>query len=290
MDFVGASTDGKYAAVGFDFRSPHHPLIARKSWFLFDEEYVCLGTGISTREKFPVATTLNQCLLRDDVTISGDNQQTLIPKGESSFDQVDWVYQDGIGYVFPKPTSVNIKNSSASGSWYRINKQTDSPKEEINLDVFKIWLDHGEAPSDASYEYIIVPSTTVDELSKNSSKNNVSIISNTPELQAVYHQGLNMVQAVFYKAGELQVSDEIKMSSHNPGIVIVKFKDGEIDQITVSDPNRELGKYNLSVSGKVEQEAENFKSVWNENHKLSALSIDLPRGVYAGESTTIVLE
>ncbi|MCB0840411.1 MAG: chondroitin lyase, partial [Bacteroidetes bacterium] len=46
-DFVGAATDGQYGSVAFDFRSPHDPLIARKSWFFFDEEYVCLGAGIS---------------------------------------------------------------------------------------------------------------------------------------------------------------------------------------------------------------------------------------------------
>ncbi|HSH19084.1 MAG TPA: polysaccharide lyase family 8 super-sandwich domain-containing protein, partial [Draconibacterium sp.] len=62
--FVGAVTDGLYGAAAFDFRSPHDPLVARKAWFFFDNEYVCLGAGISGRSDMPVATTLNQCLLR----------------------------------------------------------------------------------------------------------------------------------------------------------------------------------------------------------------------------------
>ncbi len=48
-DFVGAVTDGKYGAAAFDFKSPHDPLIGRKSWFFFDDEYVCLGAGISCK-------------------------------------------------------------------------------------------------------------------------------------------------------------------------------------------------------------------------------------------------
>ncbi|NOR75404.1 MAG: chondroitin lyase, partial [Draconibacterium sp.] len=69
-EFVGATTDGKYAAVAFDFKSPRDPLIARKAWFFFDDEYICLGAGISCKNReLPVVTTINQCLLRDDVTV-----------------------------------------------------------------------------------------------------------------------------------------------------------------------------------------------------------------------------
>ncbi len=91
-DFVGAVTDGIYGAAAFDFKSPHDPLVARKAWFFFDEEYVCLGTGISCRYDLPVVTTLNQCLLRDEVTVFSNNTKSVIPKGENKFDAVDWVY------------------------------------------------------------------------------------------------------------------------------------------------------------------------------------------------------
>jgi chondroitin AC lyase len=156
-DFAGAVTDGKYGAAAFDFKSPHDPLCARKSWFFFDDEYVCLGSGISCKKQLSVVTTLNQCLLRDDVTISSKNKKSVIEKGEKEFENVDWIFQDGIGYVFPEPSTVNIKNNKATGSWYTINRQTDSPKDEIKLDVFKLWINHGERPSDQSYQYIVVP-------------------------------------------------------------------------------------------------------------------------------------
>ena len=67
--FVGAVTDGLYGAVVFDFKSPHDFVEARKSWFFFDDEYVCLGTGIKSNRDLPVVTTINQVLMRTDVTV-----------------------------------------------------------------------------------------------------------------------------------------------------------------------------------------------------------------------------
>ncbi len=288
-DFAGAVTDGRYGAAAFDFKSPHDPLCARKSWFFFDKEYVCLGSAISCDKELPVATTLNQCLLRDDVTIFSKNSKSIIERGEAEFEYVDWIFQDGIGYVFPEPSAVNIKNNKATGSWYLINKQTDSPKDEIELDVFKLWINHGERPSDQSYQYIVVPATSVEELEQNTSNNNVTILSNTADLQAVRHSGLRMCQAVFYKAGEVQITGRIKLTCDGPGMVMLKAEGGNISQISVSDPNRELGKIHLSISSKIEKTGDNFEAVWNEKEKLTEIAIDLPQDNYAGQSVTINL-
>ena len=282
-DFVGAVTDGLYGAVAFDFESPHDPLCARKSWFFFDEEYVCLGTGISSQVDSPVVTTINQCLLRSDVTVSIRNSRSAVRKGDTVFRDVDWVFHDGIGYLFPSPAVVHLKNNEAKGSWYAINRQTDSPRDEIGMEVFKLWLDHGLSPSDASYEYIVVPATSVDNLVRRS----ITIVSNTPEIQAVGHAGMGIYQAVFFSAGAVRLTESIRLECDSPGIVMLKTKGSEITEISVSDPNRELGRIYLAVSVKIEQTGEHFEAVWKENQGMSEVAIDLPRGVYAGSSVTV---
>ncbi len=289
-DFVGAVTDGKYGAAAFDFKSPHDPLIARKAWFFFDDKYVCLGTGISCPDKnCPVATALNQCLLRGDVTVSCENTTSVIGHGEKQFDNVDWVLHDGVGYVFPAPTTVNVKNSEATGSWWKINKQSDSPKNKIKLDVFKIWLDHGKRPNGESYQYIVVPATTIEKLESKASKNNIEIIANTPEMQAVKNEALQICQVVFYKAGNIEISDGLALASDNPGIVMLKMKEGEVKEISVSDPNRELNSFHMSISQKTEISKQGLKAIWDEKEGVSDISIQLPQGNYRGKSVTVEL-
>lgn len=288
-NFVGAVTDGKYGAAAFDFRSPHDPLIARKAWFFFDEEYVCLGAGISCKTELPVVTTLNQCLLRSDVTVSSNNNLLVIPRGEAKFEGIDWVFQDGVGYVFPKSDSVYIKNMATTGSWWNISKQSSTSKEKVTMDVFKLWMNHGVKASDKVYEYIVVPATSIEKLENQYSKRNIEILSNTPELQVVKNKALGIVELVFYKSEEINLSEKVKLSSDSPGIIMVKLAGDQILEISANDPNRELRKMHLSISSKIETENENFKSVWNEKERVSEVTIDLPQGNFAGNSVTINL-
>ena len=285
-DFVGAVTDGKYGAVAYDFKSAHDPLAAKKAWFFFDKEYVCLGTAINSRARLQVATTLNQCLLQSDVVVMS-NQKTVMPKGERQLDKVKWVLHDNIGYLFPEAQNVFLSNHVQTGSWYKINHQSDSPKDEISKDVFKLWIDHGQQPRNANYQYIVVPATTEQEMDKAGQQ--ITILSNTPGIQAVKHSGLNICQVVFYTSGEIKVSENLTVGMDSPGTVMVKTDGAAVKQISVADPSRKLGKIHVTVSQKMEKSGGNFRSFWNEKKRVSEISIDLPQGVYAGQSVTIEL-
>ena len=284
-DFVGAVTDGMYGAVGYDFKSPHDPVSAKKAWFFFDNEYVCLGAGIINRFSMPVVTTINQCILRGDVWVNAANQQTVLKKGQTQLENVNWVFHDGVGYVFPEPAKVNISNQTQSGSWWDINKQSDTPKETVSIDMFKLWIDHGKQPAGTEYEYIVVPATTIQKIEE--SRQNIEILANTAEMQVVKHKVLQICQAVFYKAGEIQVTGKLKLVCDNPGIVMLKMNGDKIIEISVADPNRELGKFHLSISSNVEKNGENFICNWNAKEGMTNISVDLPKTVYSGSSVTI---
>ena len=284
-DFVGAVTDGMYGAVGYDFKSPHDPVSAKKAWFFFDNEYVCLGAGIVNRFSLPVVTTINQCILRGDVWVNAANQQTVLKKGQTQLENVNWVFHDGVGYVFPVPAKVNISNQTQSGSWWDINKQSDTPKETVSIDMFKLWIDHGKQPAGTEYEYIVVPATTIQKIEE--SRQNIEILANSAEMQVVKHKGLQICQAVFYKAGEIQVTGKLKLVCDNPGILMLKMNGDKITEISVADPNRELGKFHLSISSNVEKNGENFICNWNAKEGMTNISVDLPKTVYSGSSVTI---
>lgn len=285
--FVGAVTDGKYGAATFDFKSPHDPLVARKSWFFFDDEYVALGAGISCRQQLPVVTTLNQCLLRGEVTVSSNNQPSVIAKGEKQFTDVDWVFHDEIGYVFPEPANVELMNKRVSGSWWDISKQSTISHDKVEMDVFKLWIYHGNRPSDETYQYIVVPATSLEKMKQNDSKNNILVLSNTYNVQAVCHNGLNISQAVFYQSGEVVLPGGIRLACDTPGAVMIKTNKGKVTGLSVSDPSRMLGKMHLTISGKVELKSEGVTCIYDKKKNSTAISVVLPQTVYAGSSVTV---
>ena len=289
MDFVGAVTDGLYGAVAFDFRSPHDPVEAKKAWFFFDMEYVCLGTGIRSGGNYPVATTLNQCSLNGDVITMSGNQQQIQSQGERTLDNVNWVLHDSIGYLFPIPVQVNLSNQSASGSWFQINRQTNVSKEEVRMDMFKLWIDHGRRVSDGNYQYVVIPGIDKGNMEKYAKNPTIEILSNTSEIQAVQHKILNISQIIFYQSGEIRLPGDLTVRMDAPGVLMIKTDGNNIKEISVSDPSRKMGKIHFSVNRKIEKQGENFKSVWNTSNNFSEISINLPLTVYAGESVTIEL-
>ena len=288
-DFVGAVTDGRYGAVAYDFKSPHDPLAAQKAWFFFDEEYVCLGTGISARSPLPVATTVNQCLLQGEVVVKAGNRKSTVAPGEHKWDDVSWIYHDGVGYLFPEPAEVNLSNQAQTGSWFKINQQTTSPKEEVSREVFKLWISHGTRVTNGAYQYVVVPSTTLQKLEAAPANRNIEILSNSSEVQAVKHHGLNICQALFFSSGEIKVADGLKVGIDSPGLVMVKTDGNTIKELSVADPSRKLRRIHLTVSGKTEGNGENFKASWNAARGVSEIAVDLPQTVYAGQSVTIRL-
>ena len=248
--FVGAVTDELYGAVAFDFKSPHDFIEAKKSWFFFDEEYVCLGAGISPAKSLPIVTTINQVLLKTEVSVLQDGQRKVLPKGNREADNIKWVYQDKIGYLFPKPTTIHIANQTEIGRWSDITDQKNISKQVVSADVFKLYFNHNEESleSKTTYQYIVVPDITEQKLMETSMNNRfIEILSNTPELQGVKQTKLGLVQLVFYTAGEVDIAKGQKVVMENQGMAMLKMKGNQVKELSVSDPSRTLSQIRITL-------------------------------------------
>ena len=287
-DFVGAATDGNLGVAVMDFRSPHDPLQAKKAWFFFEKEYVCMGTGIKSESLFPVVTTINQCRLNDDLLVRANGQTSKPDKGIHEIKGVEWILNDGIAYISLQPVTLNLSNKSEKGSWYNINHQSDTPKEEVSKEVFKLWFDHGIKPNNATYQYIVVPSVKAAELGDQPDRK-IVVLSNSAEIQAVKHIGLNICEMVFYQSGQVQISKDLTVGMEGPGLAVVKSDGASIKVITVADPSRKLSRMHLTVNSRIVKAGANFNSIWNERKGVSEIAIDLPQTVYAGKSVTVEL-
>src|SRR5699024_7486714 len=130
-----------------------------------------------------VFTTINQNLSDGKVFAKSDDTVVMVKDNEIFYKDLEWIFHNGIGYVFIDSSKINISNRMESGYWWLISHQTSASKEEIQKKIFKLWIDHGKQPSDQKYEYIIIPETSVEQLENR--KFNIEIIKNTPHVQAV---------------------------------------------------------------------------------------------------------
>ena len=286
-NFVGAVTDDLYGSVAFDFISPHDPLKARKSWFFFDNEYVCLGAGINAKGKQAVFTTLNQLLLQGEVHAKVGQEPKILERGKHELKDLDWIYHDRVGYFMLAPQEIELSFGEITGNWTTINQQTRAPQEDVTKEVFSLWVNHGNNVRQESYAYMILPNANLEETKAYRVDDQIEILANTPELQAVRHKQLLQVQANFYQAGKLDLGDGLELTMDGPGLVLLHLDGQNIVKMAVSDPSRKLNKMHFQLNSKLNLQGTQHRVAWDAEHWISKVTVQLPEGEFAGSSVIL---
>lgn len=268
MDFVGAVTDGYYASAAFDFISSHHALRAKKSWFFFDEEYVCLGSDINSSERETVVTTIDQTSLKGPVHTNNG----IIDEGIHNLTGVNWLTHNNVTYLFPEKQHIQLSNKIQTGAWSNISAQTSTSKEIVSEKVMKLWIEHGTHAKKASYSYIVIPNKKHCNIKKYSKNDYLRVIANNSNVQAVEKSKVGISFANFYAPDKIEIYGNNVLEMQTPGLVIIKYnKKGKVFAIVVEDPTRKLKEIVLLLNGKEHQ-------------------ITLQSGKFAGASTTINIQ
>ncbi|MBR2404194.1 MAG: Ig-like domain-containing protein [Clostridia bacterium] len=203
--------------------SPNHTstLTAKKSWFMFDDEIVSMGTDITANDGYEVLTVLDNRYLPDnDIYVKGTLRDPSTQRTYSSVEHLN--YGNKIGYVFPVyKESVTVK---ANGSYV------------------ETWLSHGTNPSNISYEYITLPCKTNEETIAYAEDPDVQVLSNTSSVQAVKDNSTNTTGYVFWQAATLD-----GISAANP-CTVVKKVENDLVTMAVSDPTHKLATITLTLN------------------------------------------
>ena len=247
--FVGGVSDSSYGASVY--QQSNGSVLARKGYFFFDEEVVCLGSGITSSQAEAVATTVNQTLLNGNVTVKASGTTTVQAAGtQQNFtgNAVDWVYHNKVGYYFPSGGNVTISNQSQSGKWSNIN--SGEPSTTVTSEVFKLWLSHGSTPSNATYAYVVVPNVADAAQMNTYNGANVEVVRNSVNQQAVKHVGLNMLSVLFYAAGTVPITGTqlTSITADKPCAVLVKYINTPNVEIHISDPAQQNSVINLTLT------------------------------------------
>lgn len=281
-DFSGTmDVEKKYGMAAFEYESYHYDghesdgtddygiggagggltywendLVAKKSYYFFDKECVCLGAGINSTMDSNVITTVEHRRLvkngdilgEEDVYLDGE----LMPKEnyETVKEGARWVNLEGFaGYIIPNGATTRISKYTCVPNLENLDKDYLVPDPDAELykngkPFFEINLYHGKNPNGAKYEYIILPNASTEETKAYSESPEVEIISNTKKIQAVRKPSIGLTFITFYEAGECA---GIKASE--PCIVSILEKDGEMT-VSVADPTHKTVEIKLTLDKK----------------------------------------
>lgn len=243
--FAGGVSDSLYGVSTYSYIDTIADVrtSARKGWFFFDDEVVCLGAGIRSASDLEINTTINQCLLAQDekVLVRSGRKQMPVAEGNVRYNSPEWVLHNDVAYLFPAGGDVFVAKQAQSGNWYDIN-QTAS-KETLQKKIFSLGFDHGKQPSDATYAYIVAPGKhTAEEIEQYRKEKAIEIPVNTADLQVVRNKKLGIWGMIFYQAGEFKHRD-IQVSVDKACTLLIK-DDGSMH---IADPGQTESDIQVSI-------------------------------------------
>ena len=283
QQWVGGSNNGKFASIGMylDKTNEGMDLNAKKSWFLLDDQIINLGADINGRTDDSIETIIENRLLSEAHTISinGDNFV------DEAKDVVGWVNMtsknqtDNIGYIIPDTNNnVNMYKEERTGKYTDINEYFVSDKEYVH-DYMTIHQNYGKVAENESYEYVIVPGKTDEEIAAIADQPKYEVLANEKDVQAIETEELLL--ANFWEEAQL----EGKVKAHNPVSVIVEEQDGNKLAITLSNPKQN----NEIVSITLFDEIDSIISV-DDRITIDEQTIQLDSANLQGTSQTVVVQ
>lgn len=236
----GAALSRDFGVAGMSLDAQASSLVAKKSWFLFDNEIVCLGAGITCGSTDAVHTTVENRRLGSTATnqfIVDGLTQTTAPGWRGNFSGAQWCWLAGAGgYYFPGGAGIAALREARTNSWYAINHQLPSPNltNAVSDNYLTLWLDHGVAPANATYAYTLLPNFSAGQVAAYATAPDITVISNTGSLQAVRETTLGIVAANFWAAGT-NTADFITV---NQKAAVIVRESGETIEAGISDPTQ----------------------------------------------------
>ncbi len=240
----GANILGTYGATGMEYASVFSSLTAKKSWFMFDDEIVALGNGITSTDNRVIETIVENRKLNTSgnnaFTVNGTAQSTTLG-WSATLTNVSWAHLVGtatngadIGYYFPTATTLKAVREQRTNNWANIG---GSATAILTNRFLTLWRDHGSNPANASYAYVLLPNKSSAQVSSYAGAPNISILAQSTNVHAVKENTLNLLAANFWTDGTNTVD---LLTSKQKASVLVK-EDATTIEVAVSDPTQNNG-------------------------------------------------
>lgn len=223
--WAGGATTGTLGAAVYENGNQYvSGLKAIKSYFMFEDKVVCMGTGITggsgnvytvverrqlvkesedetTESKKGYKSNINTENWTLDVTEAEVNSKVgyedIVADGELldtdfentyTFNNPEWVWvEDRTGYVFSGDNTISVKREYYNG-----------------VPFVKIAAQHGENPSNESYCYTILPHATREETQAYAENPDIEILEQTNSVHAVKQKSSGIIMANIFQPSVLE--------------------------------------------------------------------------------------
>lgn len=242
--WVGGVSDETYGVAGMQLNPYGSDLTGKKSWFMFDNEVVALGAGITSTSGQTVETVVDNRKLNalgsNALTIDGTSQSVSLMQGTQTYTGVNWIHQQGnpasgsdIGYYFPESPTLKGIREARTGSWTDIHS-SDLITDSFTNNYETFWFDHGASPTNSSYQYALLPNLSDAQTSNYAANPDFTVVENSADAQAVKENTLNLLAVNFWSAASKTVGD---LTSDNKASVLLKTSSSAAE-VSVSDPTQ----------------------------------------------------
>lgn len=136
-----------------------------------------------------------------DAALTVDGRLQPATAGTTTFRGAGWAHLAGAsGYVFPGGADVTVLRETRTGAWHDIS--TGGPTATLSRDYATLFVDHGTAPSDEGYSYILMPGAAKSAVAQRAGQPTwLTTLANTARQQGIDISGLGVTAVNFWTAG-----------------------------------------------------------------------------------------
>jgi hyaluronate lyase len=240
-NWVGGATLDKFGAAGMQFKGVGVTLTGKKSWFMFDDEIVCLGAGITSTDGRPIETTVENRKISSTganaFTVNGTKLSSALG-WTNTISDTTWAHLaghiggDDVGYYFPQaPTLVAVREARTGAISDIDDGGSTTP---ITRNYLRMTFDHGSNPANATYQYVLLPGRSASHTKTYAQHPQVNVLVNNANVQAVTETTLGITAANFW-TDTTQTAGSI---TANKKCAVLVREDGAFVDVAVSDPTQ----------------------------------------------------
>lgn len=254
----GAVCDGRYGIVGMELVEQEQ-FRARKSWFLFGDVWVALGTVLQGAAASGLETIVeNRKLDREGsntiLVTEADGEVRSFSEAESVKTlQPRWLHLSGsvpgsdIGYVFPHPKPLHLLRESRSGRWRDLSVKGSAEKQTRSY--FTSWFQHDARERDDEYAYLLLPGRSPEQVAEYADDPGIEIVASTRDIHAVTDRWLGLFAVHFWEDGQ-QAAGPVRCDKK--ASIVMKESHEEVE-VCIADPSQKgCGPMSLELDISVE--------------------------------------